>query len=304
MTRDRLRPLCPLALLFLFAPALALLSAPWVYQMIQQFAAKGSVLDAPFYRVTARVVLVSVLLFLYPAYRLSGFRSRADYGLPSVPDRWTLIRLGILLGVTGMFLIYLLGAVTGVFAWDLDDRPVSCLVFKTVEILISGLAVGLFEEILFRGFVFGSLRNSLGLIPAIIFGSLFFSSVHLMRPLNPAVLNQWNSGFLLFNDLFARASKTLWQEAGTLFFMGVILSVICHWTKSVYVAIGLHAGWVWVMMFFRLFMDNQNTRIGLFGTTDWISKSWIGTGFSIVFLLVIFLLHKKWKALAPQTSTI
>lgn len=304
MAKERFYPFFSLVLLFLVAPALGLLGSPWIYQLLQRVAAEGSVLDAPFYRVASRVTLIAVALFLYPAYRLSGFQSRADCGLPAVPNRAALVRLGVLLGSSGALMIYFLGAGMGVFTWDLNDKPVFYLLREMVQIAISGFAVGLFEEIFFRGFILGVLRKSLGFIPAVLSGSLFFAVVHLMRPLNPEMLNQWNSGFLLFGNLFARSSSTLWQEAGTLFFIGVMLSLITCWTKSVYTAIGLHAGWVWVMMLFRLFMSNQKNMIWLFGTTDWLSKAWIGVVFSIVFFLVVLFAQKRWKTLAPEAATI
>lgn len=303
ISRERLSAFSSLVLLFLVAPVIGLLVSPWLYRMLQLVAAEGSVLDAPFHRVAARAVLVAVALFFYPAYRLSGLRGLVGCGLPVAPDRTALIRRGFMLGFSGMLLIYLLGVVLDVFVWDTGNRTLPVLIRKSIGALVGGFAVSVFEEILFRGFIFGVLRKASGLLPAVIFGSLFFAAVHLMRPVNPPEIDQWNSGFLLFGNLFARAAGTIWQEAGTLFFMGVVLSLLCYWTRSVYLAIGLHAGWVCVMMLFRLFMDNRETCVQLFGTTDWVSKAWIGVGFSLVFLLLTLLLHKKWKNISPSAST-
>jgi membrane protease YdiL (CAAX protease family) len=299
MKTDRLRPLYSILLLFLGAPVLAALAAPWVYRLLQQFAAEGSVFDAPFYRVTSRVVLIMVAALLYPAYKLSGIRNKADCGLTGSPDRFALIRLGLGLGVGSMLITYLLGVALGVFVWDTGDKSLSYLITKTIQALVGGLAVGVFEEILFRGFIFGALRKSLGMVAAVILGSFLFSIVHFMRPVDPETVNQWNSGFLLFGNLFARAGDSFLQEASTLFCMGLVLSVICQWTKSVYVAIGLHAGWVWVMMLFRLFTDNQGNLVWLYGTNEWVSKAWMGPILSLVFLSAVLLTQKKWKAFTP-----
>lgn len=304
MVKERFPSFFSLALLFLIAPMLGLLVCPWVYQLLQRIAAEGSVLDAPFYRVAARVTLVAVALFLYPAYRLSGIRNPSDWGLPIVPSRTALFRRGVLLGASCMVLIYLLGMGSGVFVLDAGGRPALYFLRKTVQIIISGFAIGVFEEILFRGFIFGVLRKSIGLIPAVIAGSFFYSVVHLMRPLNPEVLNQWNSGFLLFGNLFARAASSFWQEAGTLFFAGLILSLVTHWTKTIYTAIGLHTGWVWVMMLFRLYTTNQKNMTWLFGTSDWVSKAWIGVLFSVFIFLVVLFTQKRWKMLAQEALNI
>jgi hypothetical protein len=303
VTKDRFYPLLSLLLLFLAAPLLAALVSPWIYQALQSFAADGSVLDAPFFRVTSRIVLVMVALLLYPAYKLSGIRGKDDCGLPTVKNRRALIGLGLGLGIGSMLIVYLLGVALGVFVWDTNGKSVSYLIRKVLQALAGGLFIGIFEEILFRGFIFGALRKSLGVVTAVILSSLFFSVVHFMRPVNPEILGQWNSGFMLFGNLFARAGDAFLQEACTLFCMGLVLAVLCHWMKSIYVAIGLHAGWVWVMMLFRLFTQNQKTMIWLYGTSDWVSKAWMGPILSLIVLAAVWFTRKKWKALSPAILT-
>jgi membrane protease YdiL (CAAX protease family) len=301
MNKDRLYPLYSILLLFLGAPVLAALASPWIYRGLQHFAADGSVLDAPFHRVTSRVVLLMVAALLVPAYRLSGMKTKADCGLPTGSGRGRLIWLGMGLGVASMLLVYLLGVALGVFVWDTGDKTGSYLIHKTLQAVIGGLFIGVFEEILFRGFIFNALRKSIGVIAGILISSFLFSIVHFMRPIDPETVNQWNSGFLLFGSLFARAGDAFLQEACTLFCMGLVLATLCHWMKSIYVAIGLHAGWVWVMMLFRLFTDNQENLVWLYGTNEWVSKAWMGPILSLVFLAAILLTQKKWKALGRST---
>jgi membrane protease YdiL (CAAX protease family) len=300
MMKDRLKPLFSLLLLFLAAPVLAALAAPWIYQGLQSFAAEDSVLDAPFYRVTSRIVLVMVAALLVPAYRLSGFRSKADCGLPRAPNRFRLVGLGLGLGIGSMLVAYLLGVALGVFAWDTNGKTTTYLIRKVIQAIVGGLFIGIFEEILFRGFIFGALRKSLGLIAALILGSFIFSIVHFMRPVNPEVMGQWNSGLMLLGNLFARAGDSFLQEACTLFCMGLVLSLLSYWMESVYVAIGLHAGWVWVMMLFRLFTNNQQNLVGLYGTSDWVSKAWIGPVMALAVLAAVIATRRKWKSVASS----
>ena len=295
MERDRFKPLYSLLLLLLAAPVLAALMSPWIYQFLQRVAVAGSVLDAPFYRVTSRVVLIMVLLFLYPAYRLSGMRSRADIGLSGAPDRWRLMRLGMGIGAVSMLIVYFLGVALNVFALDLAGRPLSFFLRETVEIVIGALLIGVLEEILFRGYILNALRRSAGVIAAILISSFLYSIVHFMRPIDPENVEQWNSGFLLLQNLFARAGDAFLPEFCALFIMGIILSILTFWTKSVYVAIGLHTGWVWVMMFFRLFTDNRETMLWLYGRNEWVSKGWIGTVYLLLFLAAVFATRRRWK---------
>ncbi len=298
MKKNRFFPLCSLLLLFLGASLLAALVSPWIYQVLQSFAAEGSVFDAPFHRVTSRIVLIMVSLLLYPAYKLSGMNGRDDWGLVKSSNRRQLIGMGLGLGVVSMLIIYLLGLALGAFAWDTRGKTAEYLARKIIQVVLGGLFIGFFEEILFRGFIQTTLRKSIGVLGSILLGSFFFSIVHFMRPVNPDTVNQWYSGFLLFKSLFARAGDAFLQEACTLFCMGVVLAVLSHWMKSVYVAIGLHAGWVWIMMLFRLFTENQKNMIWLYGTSDWISRGWIGPAMALAVLVTVLLTRKKWKALS------
>lgn len=300
MSIERFKPLASLFILFLAAPLLAALVSPWIYRVLQSVASDGSVLDAPFHRVTSRVVLVMVAALLYPAYKLSGMNGRADWGLPKRSNVWKLLGTGAGLGVASMLIVYILGVLLGVFVWDTDGRTTAYLIRKTLQAILGGLFIGVFEEILFRGFIFGTLRKSIGVVAALLISSFLFSIVHFMRPSDPEVINQWNSGFMLFHSLFARAGDSFLQEACTLFCMGMVLATLCHWMKSVYVAIGLHAGWVWVMMLFRLFTDNQKNLLWLYGTNEWVSKAWMGPILSLIVLATILLTRKKWIAMGEE----
>ena len=300
MNAERLKPVLSLLLLFLVAPALAALISPWIYRFLQSFAEEGSVLDAPFFRVTSRVVLILVAALLVPAYKLSGLTGRDNWGLPKCKNRRRQIWIGIGVGVVSMLIIYFLGVFLGVFEWDTRGKPGSYIARKVIQIILGGLFIGFFEEILFRGYIQNALKKSLGLIPAILIGSVFFSIVHFMRPLDPEVMDTWYSGFLLFGNLFARAGDSFLQEACTLFCMGTVLATLSYWMKSVYVAIGLHAGWVWVMMYFRLFTENQENMLWLYGDNDWVSKAWIGPMMAVLVWISVFLTRKKWMALGSE----
>jgi membrane protease YdiL (CAAX protease family) len=275
---------------------LASLVSPWVYRWFQSFAAEDSLLDAPFHRVTARLVLIFVAALLYPAYKISGMQGRDSWGLRKASSRWRWVWIGLAIGVGSMLVTYLLGAGLGVFEWDTRGKSASYLARKSVQAICGGLFIGFFEEILFRGYIQTALKKSLGLLPAILIGSFFFSIVHFMRPTDPAVTDQWYSGFLLLNNLFARAGDSFLQEACTLFCMGAVLATLTHWMRSVWLAIGLHAGWVWVMMLFRLFAENQKNMTWLYGESDWVSRGWIGPAMAAIVWIAAVLTRKKWIA--------
>lgn len=318
MNTDRYKPLMSLLLIFFAAPLLALLVSPWVYMAIQSRAPEvlqwvqeceaakihlfwadlaDSVFDSPYRRVNDRCVLIGVLIFLAPAYRMSGLRGRADFGIPKRSDWARLFGSGLIVAAASMLLVYLIGLFAGVYGpAGLDSGVVGDL----LKIIIGMLLVGVIEEILFRGYILTALRKSLGPVAAVLLSSALFAVVHFIKPAEPAAVDHWYSGFLLVGHLFAKAGDTFWPEVCTLFCMGTVLATLSYWTRSVYIAIGLHAGWVWIMMLFRLFTENQGRLVWLYGPGEWISKGWIGPIMALAVWAVVFATRKKWMALGAK----
>ncbi|MBC8207053.1 MAG: CPBP family intramembrane metalloprotease [Kiritimatiellales bacterium] len=318
MNSNRLKPLFSVLLIFIAAPLLAALTAPWVYMAIQSRAAEvlqwvqeseaagthlfwadlaNSVFDSPFRRVNDRLVLIFVLALLAPAYRMSGLRGRADFGIPKRSDGFRLFGAGLLVAVASMLLVYLIGLFAGVYRLEPMGQGVAAALLK---IVIGTLLIGVIEEILFRGYILTALRKSLGAVPAVLLSSALFAAVHFIKPAEPEFTDRWYSGFLLFADLFAKPGDTFWPEVCTLFCMGTVLATLSYWTRSVYIAIGLHAGWVWIMMLFRLFAENQGRLVWLYGPGEWISKGWVGPIMALAVWAVVFATRKKWIAMGNE----
>lgn len=319
MDFERFKPLCSLLILFVAAPMLALLVSPWIHmaiqsrspevlQWVQESEAAGtnlfwadladSVFDSPFRRLNDRVVLVSVLIFLVPACRMSGLRGRADFGIPKRSGWKRLFGVGLVVAAASMLLVYGAGLLAGVYGpAELDNGVVG----DGVKIIIGMLLIGVIEEILFRGYILTALRKSIGPAAAVWVGSALFAVVHFIKPAEPESVN-WSSGFLLATNLFAKAGDTFWPEVCTLFFMGTVLATLSLWTRSVYLAIGLHAGWVWIMMLFRLFTENQGRLVWLYGPGEWISKGWIGPLMAVLVWVAAILTHKKWIAFGQESG--
>ena len=126
------------------------------------------------------------------------------------------------------------------------------------KIALTAGVVSLLEEALFRGAIFGLLRQSLTNVWALFFTSALFSFVHFLAP-DEAAANPPNvhflSGFALIPQLFHQFHQPLLVLAGftTLFLVGWILGYTVWQTRSLWMAIGLHAGWIFGTMGFSKF---------------------------------------------------
>ena len=194
-----------------------------------------------------RAVLVLALGLLWPLIRGLGLSRWTDLRLHPNPWRLRDLATGLALAVGG------LAAVGALLVWGGD------LTFKgwpdlpsVLGAVLTGAVVALIEETFFRGALFGVLRRDMSWPVALVGLSLFFAVLHFLRP-DPSVGRvqevAWNSGLLLLPHLFWQFSHMdlLLGTLFTLFLMGCVLGFAVVRTGSLYLAVGLHAGWVFAL---------------------------------------------------------
>jgi len=137
-------------------------------------------------------------------------------------------------------------AVFGIRGVDFD--PKSAL-FKFV---LFALWVGVFEEVLHRGFILQSLSSEIRAFPAIIISSAFYSLIHFTYPHSIEATSRHSfdflSGFKSLPHLFDRISdfSEILPDATGYFLLGVLFSVAYMKMGSLYVPMGLHAFLVFI----------------------------------------------------------
>jgi len=146
------------------------------------------------------------------------------------------LAIALVIGVFGVFALF--GIETG-FGWAVPSSPSPRIVRFVIEGLIMALAVGLAEELLFRGWVLAELEKGYSATASLVMNALFFAGTHFIRPLEDVLrtLPQFLGLVLLAVALvWARRSPT-----------GLATTAETEPNKKTRLGypIGLHAGLIW-----------------------------------------------------------
>ncbi len=189
-----------------------------------------------------RAVLIAAVLLLWPLLRASHVRALSDLGLVHNPHWVRDLCAGALLStipllVCGYFLIkFHTYSFRHVLVWP-----------RLWKVLLAVISVPLIEETFFRGIVLGLLlRTSRKFLPIIAVSALF-AVVHFLKgPDRAATIVTWTSGFQLIAQAFAGFGDLIMVASAfaTLFLIGCILADGRVLTNSLWLSIGLHAGWI------------------------------------------------------------
>ena len=87
-------------------------------------------------------------------------------------------------------------------------------------LLVVGLGAGLGEEILFRGVLFRIVEEGLGTWWSLAVSALFFGAVHVGNP-----------------------GATLWSSTAIAIEAGILLGLLYHVTRSLWICAGMHLAW-------------------------------------------------------------
>ena len=238
--------------------------------------------------VVGRCVILCLVLSLYPAMRVAGMRNAGALGLTPCKNKFQLWYIGVGLGVLSLLAVVLIGWATGAYYWHADDKIKS--VGKVLSIVAGAIAVGFFEEMLFRGLLFGGLRRNIGLWAAAIVSSLLFMLVHFARPVAPITptFGHWDAGLKMFQHMFYTGHVTshYFPFMLTLFLMGVVLCLVYERHQNILMAVGLHTGWVLVIRLSGyLYNRNGEQYPVLFSDSELISKTYLSLFVAIGFLV-------------------
>ena len=241
--------------------------------------------EFPFHRIGERIGMLALAVgFLLMARRLGlSDRRSLGYGLPR-PQFLRELSIGLCLGALSMAAVVAVMTVLGLLDWTQAAAVTAGALAKLTGLrLVSGLAVAFIEETFLRGAMHTGIERESGTRAAVFLTALVYSATHFFASFHiPAAEVSASSGV----DLLVGTLQLLAHPLGIadaflcLFAVGVLLGRVRAATGNIAACIGLHAGWVWVMLVVHALAQPVRTAPLSFllsrfdGLTGWLVLAW------------------------------
>ncbi len=244
--REKVNPLTKIFLYLASVCAVGIVVSPVAYWICQWLIGEGwlqMLSGFPFHRYFTRTLQVAALTLLVPLVFWLRIRRIEDFGIQR-NEQWD---KELCIGFSAAFAcLSLLGCgyvFSGVYglrdSWEWS---------KVFQILATAAVVAPLEEIVFRGVILGLVSRAFGTVSGGIFSAALFALLHFVKPSKTDLGDPvtWASGWEQFVLLFSGLPPfpVSAYAAATLFFVGLFLAWTVVQTRSLWLAIGLHAGWI------------------------------------------------------------
>ena len=254
----------------------------WCSQPLLELPALSFLKETDFSRFFERAVLLAAVLLAFPVMQWIGVRQFHDLKITWAWNRAWLLPAGFLVA----------GIVIAFWGWlamkaglaEFKVRPPWNLL---PNLLLTAMSVAVIEELLFRGILFGLLRQT---TPTWLAATLVSATFSIIHPLRPGVAGTdnitWHSGFDLLYQTVSHFNDPVDLISGflTIFVLGLVLAHATVKTGALWLPIGLHAGVVFTKMSF-----NKLTR-HLRDLPPWFGQDLTAGYGSIAILLLLWLL--------------
>jgi CAAX protease family protein len=212
-----------------------------------------------------RTLLVAALALLWPLLRSIRVRTIGDLDLAPNPKGWCDALAGFVFSAVPLLCI---GAL--LIALHIFSLRFAMTWGGAARIIGASIAVPVIEEAFFRGLLLGILLRSNRRLMSIVVTSALYSILHFLKGTGqtPAIVT-WTSGFASVANSFSQFADPLQVAAGftTLFLIGWVLADARLRTRSLWLPIGLHAGWIFANGLFNKVAHHQMHVL------PWLGKS-------------------------------
>jgi uncharacterized protein len=243
-----------------------------------------------FHRFVNRSILFVALAGLWPLARASRIDSWRAVGLGWMPGWRRDLTRGFLAGLFSLGLIAGAALIVGARTFVLREEPIALAIASAIG---TAAVVSVLEELLFRGVIFGTLRQVYHWTIALLASSALYSIVHFFRkPALPQNDVQWNSGLQLLPEMLQGfIDPGIVPGIFVLLLAGCILALSYQRRGALYYSIGLHAGWIFWLKSYGLLTRGQRGATETFWGTSKMIDGW----FAVIVLaaMLLFLSRKR-----------
>lgn len=236
------------------------------------------------------VVIILPLLFKYAklySAKAIGFRKPfSDF------PRW--FGYGLAMMVLVLVATVATGAMTPTADWSISDQVGS--IFSAA---FSAFLISLMEEVIFRGLVFRLFYSFLKPLPAILLSSLFFASLHfkmdssLISHIPPSEIGLDDGFRVALGYVTAVADGFAIIHFINYALVGIILHQVFILTENLWSAIGLHTGWVTVLLSLNKTFEATENTSPFTGSNRVIDGWWVTVVMSLFVAFFAYRLHAK-----------
>jgi CAAX protease family protein len=286
--------------------------SPWAataWDLISGASAAAAEDRIPFSRFFDRFFMISGIVLFFSCRSLLKIDSLSQLGLSPRTRAASDVAVGLCFALGSMFALGFIMSTAGVyevfFRLSLGES-----VELYLKAILTGLTVGFLEEIFFRGIIFRGLLEDWKPLPAFLTANLFYSALHFVKPGEQYFLSgvePW-AGFRHLFSTFAPFLEPTEIVPGMigLLLIGIVLSYAFLRTGTLYLSIGLHAGWIISIKTVRVFGDYRRESLGwLFGSTDPKIVSGVVTwvGIILVGVAVYWITRNRAGLCVPNETT-
>lgn len=270
-----MRPLRALLIYTLVVFVGGALLAPWLYQAVHALAPASHLAQNPFHRYVDRCLLGLALIGVWPLLRGLGATSWRDVGFVKPCGQGKRLGAGFALGFGSLACVAAI--VLAAHGRQINPDLTAGRVCKGLASAVgTAIVVAVLEELLFRGGIFGALRKVWNWRTALVVSSMIYAIVHFQKAELTGPVT-WSSGLELlphmlagFGDLQAMISSFL-----SLTLAGISLGYAYQKTGNLYFSIGLHAGWIFWLKFYRLVTNSVAGGSPRVWGTDMMIDGWL-----------------------------
>jgi len=229
------------------------------------------------------------LLGLWPLLRACGLSSWPQLGIVSLkPHRRELAR-GLFIGFASLLALWALSLLLGARVLAIGTGNIWGVLGAAAA---AAIIVGILEELLFRGALFGLLRQSLDWRLALALSSVIYALAHFLRGTDLPGPVTWKSGLELFPLMFRNLADfhLLIPTFLNLTLVGSAFALAFQRTGALYGSIGLHAAWIfWLKAFLTISQPATGASVAWWGGNN-LLNGWL----ALPFLAGACLLVLRW----------